>query len=138
MLGKMKVTPSKIFWKSQRCKQGYNPRRWKKLQDSYDNVTQEVFGKMIRDVEEYFTNPWPKDDWNLINKITGTTSSKQCIIKAKQKKDRISRWYVRFKNLQRIEPVVEGSPKEHIKSILNNSMISCGPATKEEYTKVKN
>ena len=45
----------------------------------------------MRDVEEYVTNSRPKNDWNLINKITGTTSSKQGSIKATEKKDRISK-----------------------------------------------
>lgn len=36
---------------------GLESKKVKKAEDSYDNVTQEVFGKMIRDVEEYFTNP---------------------------------------------------------------------------------
>ena len=59
----------------------------KALTDANDNVSEEQFEKMIRDVEVHDANSRPKECWNLINLITGRKSSKQGIIKAKDKKD---------------------------------------------------
>ena len=109
----------------------------KALTDAYDSVSEEQFEKMIRDVEVHDANSRPKQCWNLINIITGK-SSKQGIIKAKIKKDRLNKWYVHFKNLLGNEPIVEGSPEENITPVINSLMIPEGPFTREEYKKVKN
>ena len=42
----------------------------KALTDAYDNVSEEQFEKMIRDVEVHDANSRPKKCWNLINIIT--------------------------------------------------------------------
>ena len=109
----------------------------KALTDAYDSVSEEQFEKVIRDVEVHDANSRPKKCWNLINIITGKKSSKQGIIKAKDKKDQLNKWYVHFKNLLGNEPIVEGSPEENITPVINNLMIPDGPFTREEYTKVK-
>ena len=57
---------------------------------------------------------------------------------AKDKKDRLNKWYVHFKNLLGNEPIVEGSPEENITPVRSNLMIPDGLFTREEYTKVKN
>ena len=107
------------------------------LTDAYDSVSEEQFEKMIRDVEVHDANSRPKECWNLIN-ITGRKSSKQGIIKAKDKKDQLNKWYVHFKNLLGNQPIVEGSPEENTTPVINNLMIPDEPFTREEYTKVKN
>ena len=43
----------------------------KALTDANDNVSEEQFEKMIRDVEVHDANSRPKECWNLINLITG-------------------------------------------------------------------
>ena len=96
------------------------------------------YEKMIREVAVHYASSRPKECWNLINIITGRKSSKQGITKAKDKKDRLNKWYVHFKNLLGNEPIVEGSPEENITPVINNLMIPDGPFTREEYTKVKN
>ena len=106
----------------------------KKLQDSYDNVTEEVF----QDAEEYVINPKPKDWWNLTNEMVGRKSSKLGIIRPKDKKDSINKWYVHFENMLGPEPVVKEGLEEYIEAILNNFMIPDCLCTKEKYTKVKN
>lgn len=51
----------------------------------------------------------------------------------------MNKQYVHFKNLLGIEPVVEESPEENIKPIINNLMIPDYVLfTKEEYTEVMN
>ena len=110
----------------------------KALTDAYDSVSEEQFEKMIRDVEVYGAISRPKECWNLINIITGRKSSKQGIVKAKDKKNRLNKWYVHFKNMLGNEPFAEGSPEENITPVINNLMIPNGPFIKEEYTKVKN
>ena len=110
VLGKMRVTMYfLLFWKSQWCKQ------------EILMIVTEVF-------EE--NDERPKHCWNLVNTMTGRKSSKQGIINAKDE-DWIIKWYVHFKNLLGIEPVVEGSPEENIKPIINNLIIPDVLFTKE-------
>ena len=110
VLGKMRVTMYFfLFWKPQWCKQ------------EILTIVTEVF-------EE--NDERPKHCWNLINTLTGRKSSKQGIINVKDE-DWISKWYVHFKNLLGIEPVVEGSPEENIKPIINNLIIPDVLLTKE-------
>ena len=40
-----------------------------------------------------------KDCWRLINEITGKRAAKKRIVKAKDKRDRINKWYTHFKEL---------------------------------------
>ena len=110
VLGKMRVTMYFfLLWKPQWCKQ------------EILTIVTEVF-------EE--NDERPKHCWNLINTLTGRKSSKQGIINVKDE-DWISKWYVHFKNLLGIEPVVEGSPEENIKPIINNLIIPDVLLTKE-------
>ena len=75
---------------------------------------------MFQDVEEYITNPRSKDSCNLINETTGTKSSKQGVIRSKNKKNSINRWYVHFEDMLGLEPVVEECLEKYIEAILNN------------------
>ena len=59
--------------------------------DAYDSISEEQFEKTIRHVEVHNANSRPKECWNMINIITGRKSSKQGIIKAKDKKDRLNK-----------------------------------------------
>ena len=40
-----------------------------------------------------------KDCWRLINEISGKRAAKKSIVKAKDKRDRINKWYTHFKEL---------------------------------------
>ena len=63
--------------------------------------------------------------WKLNNKITGRKLSKRCIIKARNKEDRLTIWYEYFK-------------KHEINNTLETLDISVGYFTNSEYTRVKN
>ena len=89
-------------------------------------------------MEEYITDPKSKDSCNLINETPGTKSSKRGIIRLKNLKNSISKWYVHFENMLGLEPVVEECLEEYIEAILNNLMIPDYLCSKEEYTKAKN
>ena len=86
----------------------------KALTDAYDSVSEEQFEKMIRDVEVHGAISRPKECWNLTNIITERKSSKQGIAKAKDKKNRLNKWYVHFKNMLGNE----GSPEENITPVI--------------------
>ena len=93
---------------------------------------------MFQDVQKHITNTKSKDSCNLINKTTGTKLSKEGIIRQKNKKDSISKWYVPFQNMLGLEPVVKEGLEEYIEASLNNFMIADYLCTKEENTKAKN
>ena len=82
----------KLYFKDPNETNGLKMQEDKKaLTDAYDSVSEEQFEKIIRDVEVHDVNSTPKECWNLINIITGRKSSKQGIIKAKDKKDRLNK-----------------------------------------------
>ena len=106
------------------------------LQDMYDSKEEEDLDKMIRSVEEANFKCKHQQSWRIINDITGRKTSKQSMIKANDKKDRINKWYSHFKDLLGKEPVVEGE-LEIIQPVLKDLDISDEPFTKEEYASVK-
>lgn len=108
-----------------------------KLQETYDTITEEELDKMIREVEAADEKSKHKESWNVINEITGRKTTKQSIIKAKDKKDRINKWYTHFKDLLGKEPVVEGGMETEITPVLQGMQISDEPFTAKEYATVK-
>ena len=102
-------------------------------QETYDTITEEELDKMIREVEAADLN----SKQNMINEITDRKTTKQCITKARDKKDRINKWYTHFKDLLGKELVLEGEMDAELTSVLQEMGISDDPFTAKEYAAVK-
>ena len=106
------------------------------LQNAYDIIEGEELDKMIREVESTNAESKHRESWKLINKITGRKTTKQSIIKAKSKEERVTKWYNHFQNLLGNEATVEGELDE-VTQVLQGLSISDSPFTAEEYRKAK-
>ena len=92
---------------------------------------------MIEEVESTFANAKHRESWKLINNISGRKTTQKSIIKAKNKEERIQKWYNHFKNLLGKDANVEGNFEEKLTPVLQNLDISDCPFTLEEYEKAK-
>ena len=108
-----------------------------KLQETYDTIKEEELDMMIREVEEADEKSKHKESWHIINQITGRKTTKQGIIKAKDKDDRIEKWYSHFKNLLGNEPIVEGNMEADFIPVLEGLEISDGMFSAAEYETVR-
>ena len=107
-----------------------------KLQSEYDNIESEELDRDIQGIEQANKLSKHAASWKLINKITGRKLSKRCIIKARNKEDRLTIWYEYFKKLLGDTHEINNT---EIKVIYPETLdISVGYFTNSEYTKVKN
>ena len=106
------------------------------LQNQYDIIAEEELAKMIREVESANDRSKHGESWRLINEITGRKTTKQGIIKASSKQDRINKWYTHFKELLGNEPEVVGDLGD-ITPVLQGIDISDEQFTAEEYDVAK-
>ena len=107
-----------------------------KLQSDYDNIESEELDRDIQGIEQANNPSKHAASWKLINKINGRKLSKRCIIKARNKEDRLTIWYEYFKKLLGDKNEINNT---EIKVIYPETLdISVGYFTNIEYTKVKN
>ena len=107
-----------------------------KLISEYDNIESEELDRDIQGIEQANKLSKHAASWKLINKITGRKLSKSCIIKTRNKEDRLTIWYEFFKKLLGDKHDINST---EIKGIYPETLdISVGYFTNSEYTKVKN
>ena len=70
-----------------------------KLQSEYDNIESEELDRDIQGIEQANKLSKHAASWKFINKITGRKLSKRCIIKARNKEDRLTILYEHFNKL---------------------------------------
>ena len=101
-----------------------------------NNIESEELDRDIQGIEQANKLSKHAASWKLINKITGRKLSKRCIIKARNKEDRLTIWYEYFKKLLGDKHEINNT---EIKVIYPETLdISVGYFTNSEYTKVKN
>ena len=93
------------------------------LQNAYDVIEGEELDRMINEVESSHDNSKHRESWKLINKISGRKSTKQSMIKANSKEERVTKWYNHFHSLLGNEATVEGELDE-VTQVLHNLHIS--------------
>ena len=108
-----------------------------KLQGTYDVIDEENIESMVNDVENYKLTSQCRESWLLINKITGRKAAKQGIIKAKNKEERIEKWYSHFKNLLGKDPITTDETASLMDKVFEKLNIAESPFTTEEFQKVK-
>ena len=108
-----------------------------KLKESYNHLHEMELQYLIRKVETSNDEHRHKESWKLINEITGRKLTKSGIIKAKNKQDRVNKWFLHFKNLLGNEPQVDEEQTFEVRPVLQRMEIPDGVFTIEEYTEVK-
>ena len=72
------------------------------FKSAYDVVMEEVFEKDIREVEAANSTNNSRESWKLINRISGRKTTKQGIMKAKTKEERVRKWFHHFSTLFKV------------------------------------
>ncbi len=107
-----------------------------KLQDAYDEATEEELSKLIQKVETADERARHGESWRLINQLTGRKTAKKGILKGRNKDERIRKWYTHFKELLGKESDVDDDVYK-IHTIVGELNILEEPFTRDEYTAVK-
>ena len=107
------------------------------LAEAYNNIREEEISEMITQVENADAERKHGESWRIINLITGRKSSKKGMIKARNKDERISKWYEHFSNLLGKVPVITTDPAEEIPPILHDLGINDAQFTLQELESVK-
>ena len=104
------------------------------LKSAYDVVMEEVFEKDIREVEAANNS---RESWKLINRISGRKTTKQGIIKAKTKEERVRKWFHHFSTLLSDDPNDQQNDEEELEPVLQDMNIEEGDFTTSELQKAK-
>ena len=109
----------------------------KALAETYELIEEEELDAMIKEAESADRRSQHRESWSLINKITGRKAAKQGIIKARNKEERLKKWYDHFYQLLGNQPTVEGELDPDLRPVLHDLDISDEPFSAEEYQAVR-